>query len=424
MLRNTYFVMLTLSLFSCSQQLDHKHIATKSTELFDDSKMHSCHIYSYSEEVWDKMSSDYNTKITKDESSYRDCKIVLDGNTLAHVGIRFKGESSYKHQTNRKKSFKLKFNEFSKTGNYQGYRKVNLNNQFKDPTFMREKLMLDILNSENIPSATSSFCEVYFNEEFLGLYLLVEEINNDFLVKHFNNKKGNLINGKPNGFLNNESVESDKIEYNYKRKNHRSRKSFKKLKKLVHRLNAPIDSNYVHNLNHIFDVELCLKNWAINNVFVNVDAFNMHFPHNYLLYFDKRTKKAKWIGYDFNYSFGCWSNSLNLKQMEQFDLFYAENPVVKKVLSIDENLTFYSNYALHLVNSKIKSGWLRGKVLDYYDLIRFAVKADNNKLTSNSDFELNIEESIGDVNDPGAFVPGLFDFMEKRATQIKKQLND
>lgn len=422
MFRNTLFLLTTLTLFSCSQQLDEQYKATKNTDLFDDTKMHSCHIYSNSTGFWNDMSSDYHARIKKDESTYQDCKIILDGNTLAHVGIRFKGESSYEFQTNRKKSFKLKFNEFSKTGNYQGYHKINLNNQFKDPSFMREKLMLDILNSENIPSATSSFCEVYFNDEFLGLYLLVEEINNDFLVKHFNNKTGSLINGKPNGFLTKESVASDKIEYNYKRKNHRTRKNFKKLKSLVHTLNAPNDSNYSKNLNNIFDVNLCLKNWAINNVFVNVDAFNMHFQHNYLLYFDKTTKRAKWVGYDYNYSFGCWSRSLNLKQMEKFDIYYTENPVVKKLLSIDENKTFYTKYVLHLVNSKIESGWLSSKISDHYNLIQYAVRDDKNKLTSYEDFEINIEESIGDIDDPGAFVPGLFDFIDKRAIQIKKQL--
>ena len=67
--------------------------------------------------------------------------------TFDSVGIRLKGNSSGMHPGD-KKSFKIDFNRFVLDQNYDGLKKLNFGNGFKDPTFMREKLFFDLCREE------------------------------------------------------------------------------------------------------------------------------------------------------------------------------------------------------------------------------------------------------------------------------------
>ena len=41
---------------------------------------------------------------------------------------------------------------------------------------------------------------------------------------------------------------------------------------------------------------------------------------------------------------------------------------------------------------------------------------------TNREFDINIEQAIGDIKDPGAFIPGLKPFIKKRRANVEKQL--
>jgi spore coat protein CotH len=52
--------------------------------------------------MWKNLVADKKFKSEKDKTNYQSCKIEIDGNTLDSIGVRFKGESSYDFQTNKK----------------------------------------------------------------------------------------------------------------------------------------------------------------------------------------------------------------------------------------------------------------------------------------------------------------------------------
>ena len=54
--------------------------------------------------------------------------------------------------------------------------------------------------------------------------------------------------------------------------------------------------------------------------------------------------------------------------------------------------------------------------------IRVAVYADSNKMYSNTDFDTNINSTIGDPLDPGNFIPGLKAFLADRRRYIEAQI--
>ena len=56
--------------------------------------------------------------------------------------------------------------------------------------------------------------------------------------------------------------------------------------------------------------------------------------------------------------------------------------------------------------------------------IRVSVYADVNKMYSNTEFDTNINTTVGDPLDPGNFIPGLKSFIAARRKSIEKQIDE
>lgn len=421
-------IMITGTLFSCSSE----ELAHKGISLYEDSVVHEVRIIPLSENLKAKLigAKDYTNK-HHTKNIYQMCQISIDGEIIDSVGIRYKGQSSYDYTTNDKKSFKVKLNEFVKKQKYQKTKRFNLNNQFKDPSFLREKIMLDVLRSEDLPAAKSAYANVYFGDELLGLYLLVQDIDKRFLKENFKSKKGALYNGKPRAHFTSPD-ENNTLISAYKRKNRKKSSDFSDLDTLIKVINN-VDSTVGNqeNLDKVFNVEHCLQQWAINNFLLNIDTYNMLYRHNFMIYFepvDSTKTMAHWIGYDYNYTFAAWSPVLTLKKAEEFSIHYIDTPSVgvplaSRLLKKDsEYRPLYDQYLDDFINRKIDSKWLENRLLLLHDIIKQDVYNDPNKMYTDIDFDLNIQSTIGDPLDPGAFSPGLIDFLDVRTKNVKKQL--
>ena len=126
-------------------------------------------------------------------------EVVLDP-----VGVRFKGNSSFGIR-GVKKSFKIDFNEYDEGGDgaasepettFLGLKKLNLNNGFKDPTMLREKLFFDLAGTFG-PALRAVHTRVYVNDAYWGLYLAVEQPDQTFIEGRFgDDEDGNLYEGE------------------------------------------------------------------------------------------------------------------------------------------------------------------------------------------------------------------------------------
>ena len=139
---------------------------------------------------WDSLVNNYSSE------TYMKADVTITDLTgvqvLEDIGIRLKGNSSYGHPGD-KKSFKIDFNRYVDSLDYDKLEKLNFNNCFKDPTFMREKIMYDLSHEAGVPAPRCIFANVYMNGTYWGFYDVVEQIDDDFLNTHFDNSSENLF---------------------------------------------------------------------------------------------------------------------------------------------------------------------------------------------------------------------------------------
>jgi len=109
---------------------------------FDDSYVHEIRICFDDPDWYDAL---YDGHANDPDDPYFPARFEAEGVVLDPTGVRFKGNSSFGIQS-VKKSFKIDFDEYDEDNDelsFLGLKKLNLNNGFKDPTMLREKLFLD-----------------------------------------------------------------------------------------------------------------------------------------------------------------------------------------------------------------------------------------------------------------------------------------
>jgi spore coat protein CotH len=129
-----------------------------------------------------------------------------DGELVPDIAVRPKGNSSLMTASSSGTSrlpLKVDLNFFNSARNLYGVKKLNFNNGFSDPSFIREVLAYELFEQMDIPTPRTSFVDLWVNDTHLGLYTMVEQIDKTFLENNFADSTGNLYKPEmPAAYLN------------------------------------------------------------------------------------------------------------------------------------------------------------------------------------------------------------------------------
>ncbi len=402
-------------------------------DIFDDEVLHEVRLFFNQEKVIDTLTALKEFREEEHITKYLGGRALVDGVYYDSVGVRFKGESSYDFSNTPKKSLKLDFDYFDFGQKHQGQRKLNLLNGFKDPTMIREKMYLDLLHEYGLPAPKSSYTKVYINDEYWGLYLITQQIDKHFLSDHFRTRKGNLYKGQPDPDLKWLGPDSKPYRQFYLMKHRGGKEYYEDLIYLILSLSDPFGryterpNEYASRVRDLMNFEDLAMAWAINNFYLNIDAYNMYFAHNFYLYHHPYTRKWEWISYDGNYSFGAWTPGFTLNDCIDLPVVWNDQKYEKPFTTLvyqNEGLRSVYLDAMFMVSSQFDLDAFSNEVNVYAKLIREAMYDDPHKFYTNDEFDRNINQHLGDVTDPGAYIPGLIPFMRDRSRSVQFQMRD
>jgi spore coat protein H len=95
-----------------------------------------------------------------------------------------------------KKSLKIKFND---EPFLNGKDKINFNAEYTDPTYMRQFLSSYLFRQAGHPCFKAEHARLYLNGEYFGIYLMVENMDADFLKANDLDPVGNLYKATHDG---------------------------------------------------------------------------------------------------------------------------------------------------------------------------------------------------------------------------------
>lgn len=375
---------------------------------------------------WDSLVANYST-----ETDMLAVGMDIIDNTGTHhldsIAIRLKGNSSYGHPGN-KKSFKIDINDYVAGQNYDGMKKLNFNNGFKDPTFMREKIFMDMCRAAGIPAPRINFCNVYMNDVFWGFYTFVEQVDKEFIQNNFQDDTGNLF--KAGDGFGTSPVFADLKDYGslqssydlrYELKTNETVNDWSDLISFISFINSSTSTDFGNNLATHINKTPFLRSVATDVLFANLDSYQ-NSARNYYIYHDMLNDRWEWIKWDGNESFGSYTGGPGAGVMTQLAPNYvaANRPLITNTFN---NATLYAEYLLEMcwvMDQYFNNTYLDPKIDAVKALIQPHVYADNLKQYSNTQFDQNTETNITVSGGMGSqTVYGLKSFISARYTYLQ-----
>lgn len=312
-----------------------------------------------SESNWSAMQTDLDKNLTGSVDDIDFTPIWVPGTITFEdkdwhkVGIRYKGNSTLLNASRSggdKYPFKLDFDEFEDefpqidNQRFYGFKQLNLSNNNSDGTFMREKVAADLFREFGVVAPRVSFFAVYLDRgngsDFIGLYSLIEEVDDSVPDSQFPDNDGNLY--KPDGdaasFASGTYDEEElDLKTNEDEADYSDVKAFYDL--LHSDLRTSNENEWTEELEGIFNVDDYLKYLAANNVIQNWDTYGI-MTHNYFLYNDEG--RLTWIPWDNNEAFqdGKQGGALSLGMTE----VGSDWPIIRYIMDIEEYESEYKNY--------------------------------------------------------------------------------
>ena len=248
-----------------------------------------------------------------DDDYYLPCTFTwtdLDGvdQTLESVGARFKGNSSFLNSGTRK-SMKIDFNEFVDDQEFLNLKKINLNNNYRDPSIMREKLTLDFLR-DYMDIHRANYARVTINGEDWGVYMVVEQVDKTFAEKKWgSNDDGDLYKGEFIANLADQGDNPDDYRDNYEKKTNEEADDWSDIIALCQFLSDTDPEDMDTQLGEWVDIDQHITQLAGLALFANYDSY-IGPAHNFYMY--RRNADDLWrhINWDNNLAFGTFRNGL------------------------------------------------------------------------------------------------------------------
>jgi len=142
-----------------------------------------------------ELSDDAMGKLRVNPRTYVIGAVVEGARRYTNVSIRLKGAAGSSRPLDDRPAFTVNFDRKAPGQTFHGLKKLHLNNSVQDSSYLSEKLCREMFEVAGVPVPRAGHAVVALNDRQLGLYVLVEGVNKQFLKRYFTQTGGNVYDG-------------------------------------------------------------------------------------------------------------------------------------------------------------------------------------------------------------------------------------
>jgi len=371
---------------------------------------------------------DYNWMVHPDNiwsEDYQHATVIYKGSNTTEVsyldlGIRLRGNTS---RGKKKKSFKLNFKKFNKEQRFFGLKKLNLKANVNDPSCVREHMVMNLYRDFNLVVARVNQVKLYINNDYMGLYSNIEQIDRTFLGTRYPNDDGNLYKCTyPADLANLSKVYDDSV---YELKTNEDENNRDHLYDFIQFLTSANDTDFILHIEEYIDVTEYLKQLAIEILTGHWDGYSYN-KNNFYLYYNPNENRFEYIPYDTDNTLGIdwvdrdWAD----RNIYDWAKHGEPRPLHKRILAIEKYKKEFTQNIDELLNDKFTVSYQMNLANSYKELIKASVFED-----SYYPLDFGYNNQIFDDSYTVNFVVnhtkyGIQPFIDKRAQTAKEQLDE
>ncbi|MFT4514304.1 MAG: spore coat protein H [Planctomycetota bacterium] len=364
--------------------------------------------------------------------SYVRAAVTIDGQPFEGAGLRFKGNSSFGFSRGTsKRPFKIDLNRFSKQ-KLHGRTKINLSTSFLDPAYMKEKLGYEIYRAAGMATPGVGWANVTLavegeEKELLGIYVLIEQVDERFLVSNLGKaSKGSLLM-KPDGigdwqYFGDEAKDNKPYGIKLGEKNSEQIRRFAQLLQLIEK---GTDEDFAKQIAQRMDVVQFAGYLAATSLLANVDSY-IGMPHNYYLLLDKSDNKLRMLPWDLNETFGAFTMGRDPIDLTQWAInrpWVSQRRLVERLFATD----WFPKMHRAAIESLIARDFTEAKMFERLQAFEAAltlVMKANKQDAELANLRMGLDGDIAGINAAvRRRVLAIKPFIHHRIVSVKAQLN-
>ena len=271
-----------------------------------------------------------------DKDIYIPVEVTFADKTWVNVEMRLRGDSSRRFP---KKSLKFRFNGDPFVN---GRDVINVNAEYDDPTNTRHYMAARLMRESGQPCFDANHVRVYLNEKYIGLYLMLDNIDADYLESRYLDPAGNLYKATLDGAC---LSYTEDIEGLWEKKTNRD-EGFDDLHHLVDSLEYIPESRYEEFIDRHFHRDQLVNIISMNMFLANASTYY----HNYHMYHDLRKDKWTMLPWDMDKTFSWFKKNFSYTISSKY--WSPDNPLVERTI-LNQNLFNEIRNRLETLNKTI-----------------------------------------------------------------------
>jgi hypothetical protein len=366
-------------------------------DLFDDTVVHDVHL-SVSATDWATLLGNFLS------NDYYPAQLSWRDNEVWNIGIRSRGNGS---RSGAKPGLRVDFDRYADGQTFLGLTGLVLRNNTQDPSNMREQLSMAFFRRMALPAPREAFARVFVNDEYAGLYTLVEEVNKDFLTRTFGENGGYLYEyeydaGDQPYYFEYRGSDADRyVPKPFAPQTHEKNPEADVIERMVHAIDQTGADGFRSAVPRFVDLNAFIRHVAIEVFLADQDGVIGNWGmNNFYLYRAPSATRFTFIVWDKSQAFAdgptssIWHNLVAVPAN-------TRNRLMGRAIEYADLRAHYLDMLSEASRSASDPplwripgdgrGWLERNVDRLHLLIRDAVHADTRRPYSNDDFERAVE---------------------------------
>jgi spore coat protein CotH len=305
---------------------------------------------------------------------------------VRNAGVRSRGGAS---RNGIKLGLRVDFNRYVGGQKFLGLKSIVLKNLWQDGSMMHERLAMSFFARMGQPASRESFCRLYINNEFQGLYVIVESVDNNYLERTIGEDSGYLYSYQKQGNFYGEYLGEDLAEYKllFEAQNH-EKEGNTKLYLPVHdwlrQVNERDDAVWRERVEEYIDLQQFMTHVAIEAFLAENDGIlGAEGMNNFYLYRFADSKRHRLLPWDKDNAFLVLDYSI----FQRAD----ENILFRRAFAYADLRELYFQVLESAARSAVEDGWLEAEVERLAAQIATTVEQDTRKPFSTDEFFESVE---------------------------------
>ena len=334
------------------------------------------------------------------ENVFFPADLTWRGTKVRNVALRSRGSGS---RNPTKLGLLLEFDRYTTGQTFVGLSSLVLDNAWQDPSFIREQIAMAFFNRMGQPAPRESFCRLYINNVFQGLYVIIENIDSKFLSRALNDTTGYLYEYHWQFHWDMSDLGDELPAYQplFEPRTHTLESEptlYSPIRDLVREINGPPDAVWRDRVSQYLDLDQFITSVAIEVFLAEYDGLTGNWGmNNFYLFRPAATARHLIVPWDRDYAMIGQIDSSIVLRLDEYVFF-------QRAFSFSDLRARYFDVLEKCASIAAEDGWFESAVGQSATLIADLAHQDTRKQFTNDEFDSEIDFLKGFARSRSAYV--------------------